>query len=262
VWFDEGKVAVITGGSSGIGLAIARELLRRGLSVALLARRKSLLKEAKASLGGGDQVVEVSADVTKFDTLTRARKQVEGRFGRIDLLVNCAGTVKPSLLSEITKEDMVSQVDVNLLGLMKVTQLFLDLIERDGAIINISSVFGLFGLAGYTSYAASKFGIVGFSDSLRRELFERHISVHVAFPPDTDTPQYRNECEHMPEWMKGSSRSKPLAPEVVAERVLRGASRGRYLILPNMSTKFYSFMLHYLPRISRVLLDKFAPGPS
>lgn len=259
-WFREGKVAIITGGSSGIGYSIAGELVKKRLNVILLARRAGALDDAKKKLGS-ENVETVSADVTSFDSLNNAREKILRRFDRIDLLVNCAGVVKPALFADLSEDDITFQISVNLLGLIYCTKTFIGSLSEGAAVINISSVNGIFGIAGYSPYAASKFGVVGFSDSLRRELFKKRISIHVVFPPDTDTPQYRNECEHMPSWMAGWVRSNPMKPKVVAGRILKAALRGRFLIYPNMSTKFYSFMVHHLPLLSRFLLDKIVPKP-
>jgi 3-dehydrosphinganine reductase len=260
VWLSEGAVAVITGGSSGIGFAIAEELLRKGLSVVLVARRVSVLEEARKKLGT-DRVETVSADVSLTESLKEAKKKIMARHERIDLLVNCAGMVKPALLSDSAESDIVDHISTNLLGLILTIRTFIDSIAEGGAIISISSVNGIFGIAGYAPYAASKFGVAGFSDALRRELLGKGISIHVVFPPDTDTPQYRNECEHMPEWMNGWVRSNPLSPEVVAKRIVKAAYRGSYMIFPSMSSKFYAFMVRHLPLLSRFLIDRIAPRP-
>lgn len=260
MWLREGGVAVVTGGSSGIGFAIAAALLEKGLSVVLLARRASLLDEAKKKLGS-DRVYTVSADVSSVESLNSAKKEIMARHDGLDLLVNCAGIVKPALLRDLSVPDIIAQVSTNLIGLMLTTRTFIDSIAEGGAVISISSVNGIFGIAGYAPYAASKFGIVGFLDAVRRELLGKGVSIHVAFPPDTDTPQYRNECEHMPEWMNGWVRGNPLPPEVVAARIVKAAARGRFMIFPSMSTKFYAYMVHHLPLLSRFLIDKIAPRP-
>jgi 3-dehydrosphinganine reductase len=260
VWLGKGKTAVITGGSSGIGFAIAAELLEKGMSVVLVARRVPVLEKAKKNLGE-ENVTTVSADVSSAESLKEAKKKILARHDGIDLLVNCAGIVKPALLCDLSVSDISDQISTNLLGTVLVVRTFIDCLARDGGIISISSVNGIFGIAGYAPYAASKFGIAGFSDAVRRELFKKGISIHVVFPPDTDTPQYRNECEHMPEWMKGWVRSNPVSPEVIAKRILKAACRGRYMIFPSMSTKFYAFMMHHLPLLSRFLIDRIVPKP-
>ncbi|MBN2325436.1 MAG: SDR family NAD(P)-dependent oxidoreductase [Spirochaetes bacterium] len=255
-----GKTAVITGGSSGIGFAIAEELLKKGLCVVLVARRAAVLEEAKKKLGT-ENVEIVSADVSSAGSLKEAKKRIMARRDNIDLLVNCAGIVKPALLSDLSVSDISDQISTNLLGMVLAVRTFIDCLAKDGGIISISSVNGIFGIAGYAPYAASKFGVVGFSDAVRRELFKKGISIHVVFPPDTDTPQYRKECEHMPEWMNGWVRSNPLPPEVVAKRIIKAASRGRFMIFPSMTTKFYAFMARHLPLLSRFLIDRIAPKP-
>jgi 3-dehydrosphinganine reductase len=260
VWLGRGKTAVITGGSSGIGFAIAAELLEKGLSVVLVARRVPVLEKAKKDLGE-ENVTTVSADVSSAESLKEAKKKILARHDGIDLLVNCAGIVKPALLCDLSVSDISDQISTNLLGTVLAIRTFIDSIAEGGAVISISSVNGLFGIAGYAPYSASKFGVVGFSDAVRREILRKGISIHVAFPPDTDTPQYRNECEHMPEWMNGWVRSNPLPPKVVAKRIVKAACRGRYMIFPSMSTKFYAFMVHHLPLLSRFLIDRIAPKP-
>ena len=198
---------------------------KKRLNVILLARRAGPLDDAKRALGG-ENAETVSADVTSFASLGEAREKVVKRFGTIDLLVNCAGTVKPGLLTDLPEDDITHQISVNLLGLIYCTKTFIGPLSEGGAVLNISSVNGIFGIAGYSPYSASKFGVVGFSDSLRRELFKKGVSIHVVFPTDTDTPQYKNECEHMPSWMKGWVRSNPMKPEVVAVRILKKVSLG------------------------------------
>ena len=260
MWYQAGKTAVITGGSSGIGFAIARELRARGLFVVLLARRKSVLEAAGRELGP-DGVEIIPTDVTSCDSLRAARSALSAGHEKVDLLVNCAGTVVPALLSDSSEEEIAEQITTNLLGTVFTIKTFIDSIAEGGAVISISSVNGIFGIAGYAPYSASKFGVAGFSDAVRRELLGKGITLHVAFPPDTDTPQYRNECAHMPGWMKGWVRSNPLPPRVVAKRIVTAARRGRYMIYPGASTKFYAFMVHHLPLLSRFLIDRLAPSP-
>ncbi len=263
---SKGKTALITGGSSGIGLAIAKELVKQEVNVILLARRKDKLERVKEELEklspSGSVVVKiVSADVSSVHSLRIAEEDIRRNFKTIDILINCAGVVKPSKLEDFSDDEILSQIQINLLGMMFNTRQFLKYLPSGGTIVNFSSALGLFGLAGYTAYSASKFGVVGFSDALRRELLNRKISVHVVCPPDVDTPQFRQEHEDMPNWMRTKERPKALGAELVAKRVLKGVERGKFLILPDFSTKFLVFMLGFFPRLSRFLLDKMFPKP-
>ncbi len=260
-WLREGGVALITGGSSGIGFAIAEELVKKKMNVVLLARRKKLLEEAREKLSKKGGVEIVSADVTDINSLKRAENNIIKSFSKIDLLVNCAGIVKPALLQDLDYDDINSQIQINLIGIINVTKIFQKYIPRGGAILNISSGIVFFRIAGYTVYTASKVGILGFSLALRRELLSKGISVHVACPWDVDTPQYRKEQEEMPEWMKGSIRPKFLKVDVAAKKILRGTSRSRFLILSNFITRFSLFMNRFFPLLWRFLIDKIVPKP-
>jgi len=266
-WMQHGKTALITGGSSGIGYAIADECVRRGMNVIILARRIELLKEAKKKLeeladrSSSATVKIVSADVSSIHSIRIVEEDVRRNITSIDLLVNCAGVVKPALLEDFTDSDMNNQILINLLGMMNVTRQFLKYIPAGGAIINFSSALGLFGMAGYTAYSASKFGIIGFSDALRRELLSRKISVHVVCPADVDTPQFKQEHEDMPDWMKTESRPNAISPAAVAKKVLQAAQHGKFYILTNGSVKFLLIMLRFLPRLTKVLLDGMFPRP-
>jgi len=264
---ERGKTALITGGSSGIGFALADELVRRGVNVILVARRIELLKEAKSKLEeltdtkDSVSIKIVSADISSIHSVRIAEEDIGRNFSNIDLLINSAGVVKPALLEDLTDEDINNQIQINLLGMINVTRQFLKHLPEGGAVINISSALGLFGMAGYTAYSASKFGIIGFSDALRRELKSRKISVHVVCPSDVDTPQFKQEHEDMPGWMKTESRPKAVSPVVVAKKILRGAKRGKFYILPSGMVKLLVIFLRFFPRLARLILDGMFPRP-
>ena len=164
-----GRVAVITGASSGIGAATARALVADGHRVALLARRADRIQALADELGDG--AIAIEADVTDRDSLAAAAQRVKDELGGADVLVNNAGVM---LLGPFTSEQRAEQrqmVEVNLLGAMTATEVFLDqLRERGGDLVNISSVAGRVAPAGFAAYAATKWGINGWSESLRLEL--------------------------------------------------------------------------------------------
>ncbi|GAA1434282.1 SDR family oxidoreductase [Microlunatus lacustris] len=162
-------VAVITGASSGIGAATGRSLAAAGYRVALLARRLDRITALAAELGDGALAVE--ADVTDRDALVAAAARVQAELGRADVLVNNAGVMLLGPFSAEQRNDYRQMVEVNLLGAITTTEVFLDqLNDGGGDIINISSVAGRTARAGNGVYAATKWGMNGWSESLRQEL--------------------------------------------------------------------------------------------
>lgn len=162
-------IAVITGASSGIGAATARALHTAGYHVVLLARRAERIEQLATDLG--DRATAITADVTDRDTLVAAASQVR-ELGGADVLVNNAGVMLLGPFSPDQRDDYRQMIEVNLLGAITATEVFLDqLTASAGAdIINISSVAGRTARAGNGVYAATKWGINGWSESLRREL--------------------------------------------------------------------------------------------
>ena len=176
----QGKVAVITGASSGIGEATARALVNAGYRVALLARRAGRINELAAELG--DQALAIEADVTDRDSLTAAADRVQTELGGADILVNNAGLMLLGPFSSDQREDYRRMVETNLLGAITTTEVFLDqLRDGGGDLINISSVAGRTARPTNGVYAATKWGINGWSESLGQEL-QPEIRVTVIEP--------------------------------------------------------------------------------
>jgi NADP-dependent 3-hydroxy acid dehydrogenase YdfG len=163
------KTAVITGASSGIGHATAHALHAAGYHVALLARRADRIQALADELGDG--AIAIAADVTDRDSLVAAAQRVQDELGGADVLINNAGVM---LLAPFTSEQRAEQrqmVEVNLLGAMTATEVFLDqLRDGGGDLVNISSVAGRTARAGNAAYAATKWGMNGWSEALRQEL--------------------------------------------------------------------------------------------
>jgi NADP-dependent 3-hydroxy acid dehydrogenase YdfG len=163
------RIAVITGASSGIGAATARALAADGHRVALLARRADRIQALADELG--DAAIAIEADVTERDSLVAAAQRVQDELGGADVLVNNAGVM---LLAPFTSEQRAEQrqmVEVNLLGAMTATEVFLDqLRDGGGDLVNISSVAGRTARPGNAGYAATKWGMNGWSEALRQEL--------------------------------------------------------------------------------------------
>jgi NADP-dependent 3-hydroxy acid dehydrogenase YdfG len=164
-----GRVAVITGASSGIGEATARTLAAAGHRVALLARRADRVEALASELG--DRAIAIEADVTDRDSLVAAADRVQSELGGADILVNNAGVMLLAPFSSGQRAEHRQMVDVNLLGAITATEVFLDqLRDGGGDLVNISSVAGRTARAGNAVYAATKWGLNGWSEALRQEL--------------------------------------------------------------------------------------------
>lgn len=182
----ENKIAVVTGGSRGIGRAIALELARRGASVVVNYNRNA---EAGAEVvaaieDAGGQAVAVQADVSDFEQAAGLIQAALDRFGRIDVLVNNAGTTRDQLLMLMKEGDWDDVLRTNLKSVFNCSKAAARPMvrQRQGRIINISSVSGIAGQGGQTNYAASKAGIIGFTKSLAKELGPRSITVNCVAP--------------------------------------------------------------------------------
>jgi len=153
------KVAIVTGGSRGIGRAIVQSLAREGAKVAFTyAQSKTQADE----VANGDSIVAYQADVTSFDQAKNLVKQVKERFGRIDILVNNAGITKDKLLALMSEKDWDDVLDTNLKGIFNLTKQVVGVMirQRSGAILNITSISGIVGMAGQVNYSSSKAGMI------------------------------------------------------------------------------------------------------
>lgn len=190
----KGKVAVITGGSSGIGFAIASSLLKEGMGVLIAARDGKKLKKAEERLKHeGGLVSSLSTDVSQRNQVEGLFKKAKKDFNRVDLLVNNAGIGRLKSIAEASEEDWDQVLDINLKGAFLCTKAVLPMMKRQGSgyIINISSLAGKMGFGGAAAYSSSKFGMVGLTESLLEEGVEDHIKATVICPGYVATPMVR-----------------------------------------------------------------------
>jgi 3-oxoacyl-[acyl-carrier protein] reductase len=182
----QGKIAVVTGSSRGIGAAIARELAAQGAIVVLNHRDSAAQAEAVvAEIGAaGGQAVALQADVSSFAEAQRLIKETVDRFGRVDILVNNAGTTRDMLIMMMPEADWDLVIQTNLKSAFNCSKAAIRpmMKQRSGRIINITSVSGLAGQAGQTNYSASKAGMIGFTKALAKEVGPRGVTVNAIAP--------------------------------------------------------------------------------
>jgi len=187
----EGRIALVTGASQGIGRACALELARAGATVALAARNEAKLAEAAAEIeAAGGKAAAFSLDVSSADSIAAGAKAILEKLGKVEILVNNAGITRDGLVLRMKRPDWDDVLQTNLTGAFLLTQAVLSpmLRNRWGRIINISSVVGRTGQAGQVNYAASKAGLIGMTRSLAREVASRGITVNAVAPGYIETP--------------------------------------------------------------------------
>ena len=258
------RCAFITGGSSGIGLAVARELVQRGVDVLLIARDKGRLEQAAESLKAAKsqkehpRVSTLSLDVgNPVEVKSMLQKSVE-EFGEPDFLLNCAGEAFPNYFDRIPDPLFEQTINVHLKGTWYVIKALLPYLKKNrGIIVNVSSLAGLVGVYGYTAYSAAKAGVIGFSEALRSELAMEGVRVAVLCPPDTDTPGFERENRTKPVETKAISKNAGvLKPGKVAQELFRGLSKGKFLIVPGLEARFTAWIARHLPLVVRWVMDR------
>ena len=243
----EQKLVLITGGSSGIGLACAKLLAGMGSHLVLLARDEAKLTAAKRELTPlrketSQLIASIQADISDRRAIQQACQEIKSSHGLPDIIINSAGVVHPGECVNLELDLFSWMMEINYHGTVNTIKAFLpEMIERrSGHIVNISSVAGFLAVYGYSAYSASKFAVKGFSDALRIELAPYNIKVSVVFPPDTDTPQLEYENQYKPPVLVASEEGmKPIAPEAVAQAIIKGIIKDRYIITPDPTSTLY-----------------------
>lgn len=236
-WSD--KHVLITGASSGMGLASAELVAASGAHVSLLARDAGRLEVAVEAVRSrvphaGQRVIGISCDVSDRAQIERAIGEATASSGPVDVLLACAGFCEPGRFIESTVADLARHVEVNLMGTMYAAHAVAPAMAERGAghIGLVSSMGGLVGVYGYAGYSASKFGVTGFAEVLRSELKPHGVTVTLACPPNMDTPGYAREIATEPrETAAINGIARTIHPSVEAREFLRAIERGRFLVL-------------------------------
>lgn len=253
----DGKLALITGGSSGIGLAIATQLAARGANIAILARRPDQLQSAQKAIRSACQradqkVITLVGDVAQDESIHQILVDFIQSNRTPDYLFNSAGVVHPGNVEELEINRFRWMMEINYFGTVNATKTILPFMLQRGSghIVNISSMAGILAIYGYTAYSASKFAVRGFTDALRSEMKPRGIDVSIVYPGDTDTPQLSYELQYKSGITKALSENagKPLPAEKVAADILRGVARGKYAITPGFEPTMIYHLAHTLHR--------------
>ncbi|KUK94795.1 MAG: Uncharacterized protein XE06_0755 [Anaerolineaceae bacterium 46_22] len=257
------QLALITGGSSGIGLALAKALIQEGLSLCLLARDIPKLEKAQTEVAAlainGDQKVDIiSCDATDYQDLSQKLSRWTAQAGVPDLVINSAGVTYPGYFPDLDLDIFHWQMDVNYFGTLHVIKCLIgDMIKRgSGTIVNISSQAGFVGVFGYSAYGPSKYAVRGLTDVLRSEMKPLGITCHIVFPPDTETPQLEFEKELKPPETKAiAGASSVLSAEKVAESILTGVKKGKYVIIPGFEGKLLYRVIGILGNLIYPIVD-------
>ena len=185
----EGKTALITGGTTGIGFTTAKQLLEEGARVAIVGQNESRVAAAKASLG--NEVVAMCADVSSPEEMTRVATQLKQDFSKLDIVFANAGIAKPMPLAEIDESNIDSQLNVNLKGVIYTVQKTLPLMNNPSSIILTSTTMTHKGISGMSVYAATKAAVRSLARTMSSELIDRGIRVNVISPGLIETPIYQ-----------------------------------------------------------------------
>jgi len=239
----EGRVAVVTGGASGIGLGIARAFARAGSRLAVLDVEDAALAAASEGLArDGAEVIGLRADVSDPASLEAAAERVVARFGRVDVLVNNAGVLVTGPIVESTAKDWSWLFGVNVLGVAHGVRAFVPRIRAHGEgghVVNTASVVGLAPLPGFGIYGATKFAVVALSETLRAELAPEGIGVSVLCPGGVRT-RIHEATRNRPAALGGPAPAAAatgavveagMDPDAVGERVVRAVRRNDLYVL-------------------------------
>lgn len=258
----QSRCAFVFGGSQGIGLAMACELASRGTHIHLFARRGDVLQRARETVAkrAADNVrIDYSeVDVTDGQRLGEVFDRAVSQSAAPDWVINCAGAARPDYFENITEKQFESTLRLNVLGVRNVAAAAMPHLKTTrGHLVNTSSVAGFMGVFGYTDYSASKFAVVGFSQSLAQEWRPFGVAVSVLFPPDTETEGFaEEERTKPPETRAISAGNKKVQPEVVARAAVGALPGRRFGIYPGFDSKVAHWLVRWCPSVVNLWLTR------
>ncbi len=270
--FDK-KLIVITGGSSGLGRALALRFAGRGANLAIIARDPDRLEKARLEISArcapGRRVEAFSCDVSDHEAAAGTFDAIRGSMGTPDMLVNSAGILKEGYFETLPPETFRQVMDINFFGALHCTMAVIKAFRARGAgtIVNIASLGGRMPSFGYAAYCSSKFALVGLTETLRCELAPTKIRVHLVCPGEFDSPMVDDLNTYRTVENRVLTQTVPvLSLDRVADETIAGIMKGRYLIIPGRAGRFLDALARWFPASSRVIVDrrikKFYRGPS
>lgn len=249
----ENKNVIITGGTSGIGLSLARLLAASGANLMLLSRAAEQSADVAATLTKArksDKQVLILKNIDISKRQLDPAIEHEIRSFNVDILINNAGIVVAKTFADQTLDELFLQIDTNLCGTIQLTKICLpDLITKESQIVFINSLAGLIALYGYTGYSASKFGMEGFVRGLTQELIGSPIHICSVYPPDTATPQLAEELAVRPAKLSALNNAKPLSADRVAQEIYQGMLMRKSKIFPGFAAKVQGYLFIFLSEI-------------
>lgn len=256
--------ALITGGSSGIGLALARALVREGARVCIAARDAERLavavRELEAAVPpGGEPPCCVRMDLASPEGVAHGLKAALAALGGLDLLVNNAGYALPGYIDELDDGAYVQMMDVNYFGPMRLSRACLlhFMAQGGGRIVNVTSMLGFMGTFGYSAYCASKYALSGFTEALRQDALPFGVRVHLCYPPTTTTPGLERENRiKPPEAWAIEGKSRAFSPEQVAASLVEGVKSGKFQILVGWDSWLIWIAQRFVPWLVRFVIDR------
>lgn len=258
-----GKVCVVTGASAGLGATLSRVLAARGASIVLVARHLSRLEQTADSLrAAGAQVLPVAADVTAQQDVDALVQRVLERFGRVDLLCNCAGRSTRGAVLETTPEDFQQLLDINFLATVRTTRAFAaTLLQQRGHVVQIGSLASKVATRFLGAYPASKFAMAAYAQQLRLELGPQGLHTLLVCPGpikrDSDESRYTEQAEGLPAEAQqpgGGAKLKGIDPEWLAERILTACEKRELELVVPWKVRVLLALSQISPRLGDWLL--------
>ena len=260
------KVILITGGTSGIGLALARRFGQEGGRIAFTGRDAQRCSQTEAGLQReGIEALGIAADAASEQDQYRAVAETINRYGRLDVLINNAGISMRSLFAELSTEVFRKVMDINFYGTVYATKAALPWIQKSrGSIVGISSVAGFKGLPGRTAYSASKFAMEGFLEALEGELLPKKVHILIACPGFTASRIRENALtgDGLPQQESPREEARMMQPEEVADAVFRAIQKKNRRIVLSPEGKLSFWLNKFFPAfVLRKVYDKMAAEP-